>query len=95
MDMSRTPALTCILVSVGTLLSIFRLPRSLTICRYALRFLLDSCEVLVDHFEVIYFCCTSWRGGCILYLFTVHRACIITFADVDMPITPTLGNGDI
>ena len=37
MIMRRTPALAYILVPVGTLLSIFRLPRSLTICRYALR----------------------------------------------------------
>ena len=44
MVMSRTLVLACILVFVGTLLSIFRLPRSRTICRYALRLLSVSCE---------------------------------------------------
>ena len=77
MVISRTPALACILVSVGTLLSIFRLPRSLTICRYALRLLSGSC----CYFWIILRVYTFWllilMLWVYLYLFIVPRACII------------------
>ena len=90
-----------ILVSVGTLLSVFRLPRfPVYICRDALIVSFQTVPevplprsglsafwvyTFVDHIDVV-------DAFVSIYSYPEHAS---LFCDVDMPITPTLGNGGI
>ena len=90
-----------ILVSVGTLLSVFRLPRfPVYICRDALIVSFQTVPevplprsglsafwvyTFVDHIDVV-------DAFVSIYSYSEHAS---LFCDVDMPITPTLGNGGI